>query len=432
VAHYIVQFTKGGAKLKTGLTRQARDLLRLGLWGVPPTAQLKMRPRPGDGVLVAVGSPDRVFIGTAVVAHGYHRFNEEEAARFPSTLSYDSGLSLTQVRVWPRALPLMGAWPKTAAAVSNPGALWFGTLTQLRSADAAIIKAIGRQSEGTAAEDEDRTSYDTNTPLGDQERDEILAFLERGLSSSEIARRLEIPVMRVAAIKAHMTMGTYGQHPTSGASPRTPMGGCQASGGAGSARDSREPTSSGAAVPRAFGIKDSSRALTSVGIDVAESRKGLDLVALDRERSIAAAENRLTVEELVERVVSLRPTVVCIDSPSGWSTSGKSRLAERRLARLGIQAYYTCQDPGDHPFYAWIRVGLQIYERLAGEYPPYRGGDVTGHAAEIFPHASAALLANSLPARDQKEPFRRKVLRDHGVAEEDQRRSISSTLRWRR
>ena len=147
MAHYIVQFTKGGAKLKRGLTRQARDLLRLGLWGVPPTTQLKMRPRPGDGVLVAVGSPDRVFIGTAVVAHSYHRFNEEEAARFPRTLSYDSGLSLTQVCVWPRALPVMAVWPKTAATVSNPGALWFGTLTQLPSADAAIITAVGRQSE---------------------------------------------------------------------------------------------------------------------------------------------------------------------------------------------------------------------------------------------------------------------------------------------
>ena len=127
MGHYIVHFTKGGAKLKTGLARQARDLLRLGLWGVPPTAQLKMNARRGDGVLVAIGAPDRLFVGDAVVAFGYHRFSEEEAARFPSTLSYDIGLSLTQVRVWPRALPVMAVWPKTGAAVSNPGALWFGT-----------------------------------------------------------------------------------------------------------------------------------------------------------------------------------------------------------------------------------------------------------------------------------------------------------------
>jgi hypothetical protein len=217
VAHYIVQFTKGGARLKTGLTRQARDLLRLGLWGVPPTAQLKMQPRSGDGVLVAVGAPDRVFVGDAVVASGYHRFNEEEAARFPTTLSYDHGLSLIQVRVWSRALPVMAVWPQTAAAMSNPGALWFGTLTELRSADAASITAIGMRSEGTAPEDEYAgTSYDTNTALGDHERDQILAFLKRGLSASEVSGRLGIPVMRVAAVKAHATMGTYGDRSREG------------------------------------------------------------------------------------------------------------------------------------------------------------------------------------------------------------------------
>ena len=127
----------------------------------------------------------------------------------------------------------------------------------------------------------------------------------------------------------------------------------------------------------------------------------------------------MTVDQVVESVLSIGPAVVCIDSPSGWSQSGKSRLAERRLARLGIQAYYTGEDPGDHPFYAWIRVGLQIFERLATHYPLHRGGEVTGHAAEIFPHASAALLADSLPATGQKEAFRRGVLRAQSVAEHD-------------
>ena len=165
MAHYILQFTKGGAKLKTGLTGQAQALLHLGLWGVPPTTQLRMQVKPGDGVLAAAGSPERVFVGDAVVASGYHRFSEEEAARFPSTLSYDSGLALTQVRIWPRALRVMSVWPKTAAAGSNPGALWFGTLTKLRSADAAIITAIGRQ--GIAPEDEDEDGHGTTPPLDD-------------------------------------------------------------------------------------------------------------------------------------------------------------------------------------------------------------------------------------------------------------------------
>jgi hypothetical protein len=99
---------------------------------------------------------------------------------------------------------------------------------------------------------------------------------------------------------------------------------------------------------------------TSVGIDVAETRKGLDLVALDSRRLIVASYGRLSVDDVVQAVLALRPTVVCIDSPSGWSRSGRSRLAERQLAQLGIQSYRTGPDPGDHPFYGWIRVGLQI------------------------------------------------------------------------
>ena len=190
-------------------------------------------------------------------------------------------------------------------------------------------------------------------------RDKILAFLERGLSSSEIARRLEIPVMRVAAIKAHLTMGTYGPDPAAGAGPDIPIAGSQVGGGGRSgvrsAADPTGPAGSSAAAPHAFGIRSSFRVPISVGIDVAESRKGLDLVALDRGRSITAAESGLAVDEVVATVASLRPSVVCIDSPSGWSRSGKSRHAERQLARVGIQAYYTGQDPGDHPSYAWIR-----------------------------------------------------------------------------
>lgn len=85
---------RAAQKLKMGLTRQACDLLRLGRWGVPSTAQLKMHPRLGDGLVMAVGSPDRVFVGDAGVACGHNRFNDVEAARFPSTLSYASSLSL--------------------------------------------------------------------------------------------------------------------------------------------------------------------------------------------------------------------------------------------------------------------------------------------------------------------------------------------------
>ena len=157
----------------------------------------------------------------------------------------------------------------------------------------------------------------------------------------------------------------------------------------------------------------------AVGIDVAELRKGLDLVGLDRDRNVLASRRRLTIDEVATITLSLRPAVVCVDSPSGWSISGASRAAERQLARLGIQSYRTGPDPGDHPFYRWMRIGFEVFQRLAPVYPLYRGGPVAGRAAEIFPHASACLLAGQLRPRDvPKQRFRRTVLRGAGVPED--------------
>ncbi|MGN6868023.1 MAG: DUF429 domain-containing protein [Solirubrobacteraceae bacterium] len=154
----------------------------------------------------------------------------------------------------------------------------------------------------------------------------------------------------------------------------------------------------------------------AVGIDVAEPRKGLDLVALDRDRNVLARHSRLSVSDAVSLTLALEPAVVCIDSPSGWSTSGPSRLAERELARLGIQSYRTGPDPGDHPFYRWMRVGFELFKRLAPAYPLYRGGEATQHAAEVFPHATACLLAGRLRERaTPKHVFRSDTLRRAGV-----------------
>lgn len=155
----------------------------------------------------------------------------------------------------------------------------------------------------------------------------------------------------------------------------------------------------------------------AVGIDVAEERKGLDLVALDRDQRVIASYGRLTVDGAVALILDeLRPVVVCVDSPSAWSISGRSRLAERQLARLGIHAYAVGADPGDHPFYRWMRVGFAIYHRLEAVYPLFRGGDPTGTAAEVFPHASAVFLAGRSRQPDEdKVSFRRQVLRSWGV-----------------
>jgi hypothetical protein len=97
----------------------------------------------------------------------------------------------------------------------------------------------------------------------------------------------------------------------------------------------------------------------AVGHDVAEERKGLDLVAVDGDRAVLAIAGRLSVADVARIVLEeIRPEVVCIDSPSGWSTSGKSLAGERALASLGISA--TGADPGPHRFYRWMRVGFAI------------------------------------------------------------------------
>jgi predicted nuclease with RNAse H fold len=154
----------------------------------------------------------------------------------------------------------------------------------------------------------------------------------------------------------------------------------------------------------------------SVGVDIAEERKGLDLVALDGGRRIVASHGRLSVSDVRQRVLDLGASVVCIDGPSGWSTSGRSRAAERRLRQLGISSFATGVDPGDHPFYRWMRVGIRLFDELSDLYPLYRGGIVEGTTAEVFPAASAALLAGELrPRHETKNRFRRRVLRDRGV-----------------
>lgn len=165
----------------------------------------------------------------------------------------------------------------------------------------------------------------------------------------------------------------------------------------------------------------------AAGIDVAEPRKGLDLVALDGDRGIVHQERRLSLRDMCDRIAALRPAVVCIDSPPAWAVAGRSRAAERALAKLRISAFCTpCADREAHPFYAWMRAGFAVFDALACDYPLYRGGAVRGFAAEVFPNASAVLLAGrARGAGESKRVFRRMVLEAQGV---DQRslRSLDS------
>lgn len=156
--------------------------------------------------------------------------------------------------------------------------------------------------------------------------------------------------------------------------------------------------------------------MLSVGIDVAEERKGLDLVALDQHKSLVASKGRLSVDQAVNLALDMKPDVVCVDSPSGWALQGKSRRSEVALRKLGITAFSTPTDPGDHSFYRWMRVGFSIYQALSPRFAVCDGSLLSGTAVEVFPEASAVLLAGRLRDKaESKRTFRGKILKDHGI-----------------
>ena len=168
--------------------------------------------------------------------------------------------------------------------------------------------------------------------------------------------------------------------------------------------------------------------MRSLGIDVGAKRKGLDAVLLDESMVPSHARRHAGLEEIAELIRQVRPDVVAIDSPPAWGRSpGGSRLTEREIRRLGIQSFGTPSDPkkASSVFYDWMRAGFQVFEAAAGEgFERYGSGPVAGKAIEVFPHASAIVLAGCLPPRGvtrgrAKREWRRGVLRAQGVETDD-------------
>lgn len=157
--------------------------------------------------------------------------------------------------------------------------------------------------------------------------------------------------------------------------------------------------------------------MRSLGIDVGV-RKGLDLVLLDRGRTVHEALRRVRVDQLADLVVELGPDVVAIDAPPAWASTGRSRRTERELRWFGIQCFNTPSDDrmADHPFYEWMTVGFDVFRTVEGSFPRYRSGSVKGTAIEVFPHASAVVLGGCLPPSGvPAHRWRREVLRECGV-----------------
>jgi predicted nuclease with RNAse H fold len=154
----------------------------------------------------------------------------------------------------------------------------------------------------------------------------------------------------------------------------------------------------------------------ALGVDV--SLRFLHVVVLDQgSPQPVAVHSRLPLVEFVAIVRQYQPDVVAIDSPPRWGL-GKSRSAEKELAKQGVSAYACPSDPGDHPFYRWMRTGMEAFRQVEAQYPLYlSGGTVRGRAIEVFPHASALALAQAhRPDGLSKHAWRRRVLAEYGIA----------------
>jgi predicted RNase H-like nuclease len=157
--------------------------------------------------------------------------------------------------------------------------------------------------------------------------------------------------------------------------------------------------------------------LRALGIDVGVT-KGLDLVVMEDDLEPRPTWRRIGLGDLGDLIDRVRPDIVAIDSPPGWATRGGSRLTERELRAFGIQSYGTpTRDRGTHhDFYEWMRVGFEVFRVAEACGYVRQSGGSRGVAIEVFPHASAVVLAGCLPPRDtKKRTWRMEVLEAAGV-----------------
>lgn len=162
--------------------------------------------------------------------------------------------------------------------------------------------------------------------------------------------------------------------------------------------------------------------MRALGIDVGVG-KGLDLVLLDHRLVPRRVLSRVAIERLGQLIDELAPDALAIDAPPAWAPTGKSRMTERILAERNIHAFNTpsATHGRGNRFYGWMEAGFEVFKVAeAHGFPRYRAGEPKGTAMEVFPHASATVLAGVLPpAGSSKRAWRTKVLRAHGVATDE-------------
>jgi predicted nuclease with RNAse H fold len=158
---------------------------------------------------------------------------------------------------------------------------------------------------------------------------------------------------------------------------------------------------------------------TVVGIDVGGQKKGFHAVALWDGKYYGRFHSR-DVEEMAAWVLLMESNAVGIDAPCRWSTDGRMRCAERELAKAGMPCFATPtrEKAEGHTFYAWMRNGMMLYDRLTSVYPLFDGTEpMTAKVCfETFPQAIACALAGRKLAAKNKRSDRLRLLEEMGIA----------------
>ena len=157
--------------------------------------------------------------------------------------------------------------------------------------------------------------------------------------------------------------------------------------------------------------------MRALGIDVGV-RKGLDLVLLEKPRSVVQALSHVTVADLASLIAELKPDTIAIDSPPRFPNDAPRRT-EVLIRKRGISLYATPwrEEKKANKFYEWMKEGFKVFAacEVAG-FPLFKGDSYVGSAFEVYPYGVAVVLSGYLRPKDvAKQAWRRGVLEARGV-----------------
>jgi predicted nuclease with RNAse H fold len=155
---------------------------------------------------------------------------------------------------------------------------------------------------------------------------------------------------------------------------------------------------------------------TVVGIDVGGELKGFHAVAL-LDGNFVEKTTDPDPCSIVAWCLEKKAKVVGVDAPSRWSKTGSSRLAERALAKDGINCFATPKRDIAlyRNFYKWVFNGERLYRLLEPHYLLFDKQRTEGQMCiETFPHAIVCAMEGRVVSARPKATVRRQALRKKG------------------